>query len=89
METIKIRNQYETQKFIGSKKEVLAFLRNEVLTKREDSRKVKKLAFNVHSLPVDAHSSKLVTVAAFKIKQLGKNDLIELLNAHGVQKYSY
>jgi len=73
--------------FEGTKKEVLEFLKKEALTMRKQSRELRRLPNTVHAINNDLHQSKLVTMASFAIEKLGAENLIELMNSHGVFKY--
>jgi outer membrane protein assembly factor BamA len=86
---ITINGQYASSNvtFEGTKKEVRAFLINEAREKRNASRELRKLENSVHAIDEKLHQSKLVTMASFKIPLLNNEQIIELLNAHGVLKY--
>jgi plasmid maintenance system killer protein len=71
----------------GNKKQVLEDLRVEARTKRRESRLRHNLTDDVHSIDKSLHQSELVTMASFKLENKGLNDLIELLNSHGVTNY--
>lgn len=91
MKAIKKRQYASSQEmFEGSKKEVLAFIRNEALTMREQSRQtIKGYKPTVHALHgAQKQISKLVNIASFKINQMNINNLIDLLNAHGLSNYT-
>lgn len=87
--TIEITGVYASSaaKVTGSRKEVLKFLRNEALDRREVSRKSNNLLWDVHSLPRTSHVSELVTMASFEINRQGIDRLVDLLSKHGVLKY--
>ncbi|MCT4665662.1 MAG: hypothetical protein N4A45_10550 [Flavobacteriales bacterium] len=74
--------------FKGSRKEVLEHLRQEAKRKRRDSRLTKGLPDNVHSIDENLHQAKLVTIASFKINEMGLEQLLDLLNQHGELKYA-
>ena len=73
--------------FEGSKKNVLETLRTESREKRRSSRIAHKLDDTVHSIDKNKHLSQLVTMASFKLEQLGVIQLLNLLNSHGVTNY--
>lgn len=72
----------------GNKKMILAYLRDEALTMREDSRQVMKCRPTVHALHIKKHTSKIVNLASFAIKKMGIDQLLPLMNVHGVMKYT-
>lgn len=71
----------------GSKKEILTFLRDEAHKLRRSSRLIHNLPDNVHSIDDKLHQSKLVTMASFKLSEMNIEQLLTLLNNHGVYKY--
>jgi len=73
--------------FEGNKKVVLEKLRTEAREKRRSSRIAHKLEDTVHSIDDSKHQSKLVTMASFKLENLGVDQLLDLLNNHGVTNY--
>ena len=89
--TITKKGQYASsnETFEGSKREVLSYLRAEALTMREQSRQVMpKSVRNVHAILKNKHSSELVNLATYKLKELGIDQLLPLMNVHGVFNYS-
>ncbi len=83
--------QYNASKVIieGNKKTILNFLRAEALTMREQSRQtIKGYDSSVHALyGKEKHTSEIVNLASFKIKQMNIEQLLPLMNAHGVMTY--
>lgn len=88
--TVTTTGQYQSSltTFTGTKKQVLNYLRDLAVNFRRQSREAKKLPNSVHSIDVNLHPSKLVTMASFKIKTLGIQESISLLNNHGVLSFS-
>jgi hypothetical protein len=88
--TVKISGQYKSSNatFEGTKKEVRNFLINTAKEVRRNSRLLRRLEDSVHAISSDKHVSKLVTMASFKIQTLSNEQIVELLNNHGVIKYS-
>ena len=84
---VTIRNQYSTEKLIGTRKEVISKLQRIAIDKRNGSRQARHLPNNVQSLPSESHQSELVTMASFQVKRCGLERLLELLNNHGVESY--
>lgn len=78
-----------TKEVEGNKATILEFLRSEALTMREESRQtIKGYTPTVHALQGnDKHTSEIVNIASFKINQMGINNLVILMNAHGVMTY--
>jgi hypothetical protein len=70
----------------GTKREVLAQLRLKASLMRRNSRKLMKQD-NVHSLITNKHQSPLVNLASYQLNQLGLNELLNVMNAHGVLKF--
>lgn len=73
----------------GSKKEILAYLRGEALEMRKGSRDTMKgVANDVHSIiGAKKHTSEVVNLATYDIKQMNIEQLLPLVNAHGVMSY--
>ena len=92
MKTLKITisGQYQSSNssFEGTKKQVLNFLRTEAKRMRRESRTSRHLDDSVHSIPEQKHPSKLVTIASFKLNDMRMEDIIKLINNHGVLKYT-
>lgn len=88
--TVKTTGQYSSSNsiFTGTKKQVRTYLRSEASRMRRESRLVKKLDDTVHAIDSNLHISKLVTMASFTLGTLGIESLLELLNNHGVLKYT-
>ena len=88
--TVTISGQYASSNstFSGSKKQVLNFLRESACGMRRDSRVSRHLPDNVHSIPEDLHTSKLVTMSFFSLNKKGIVDILKLINLHGVLKYN-
>jgi len=88
--TLNISGQYQSTnaKFKGTKKEVRAFLISTAKEVRRASREMRRLEDSVHAISEDKHPSKLVTMASYKIQTLSNEQIIDLLNGHGVVKYS-
>ena len=74
--------------FTGTKKQVLNHLRDEARRMRRESRTSRHLPDNVHAIDENLHPSKLVTMASFRLNSLGIDSLLELMNNHGVIKYT-
>lgn len=90
MKTLTITGQYASSNEIitGSKRLVLLELRYKALKMRKDSRATIKLFKNVHSLPKNTHQSELVNMASYDLNKLGIDQLLPLMNAHGVLKFN-
>lgn len=73
--------------FTGTKKDALNYLRSEACRMRRESRLLHKLPDNVHSIPPDRHPSKLVTMASYHLTMMGMEQLLSLINNHGVLVY--
>lgn len=80
------RNQYGNSEVV--EKNILDYLRNECHEKRRASRLKSNLPDNVHSVDENLHQSKLVTMASFDLKNKKRQELLDLLNNHGVEKFS-
>ena len=89
-QTLTVKGQYSASNYTlkGSKKEILTHLREEAGEKRRESRLLHRLDDNVHSIDSNLHQSRLVTMASFDLNKMNANQIIELLNNHGVIKYS-
>jgi hypothetical protein len=91
MATLHTTGEYSTSnstmKFAG-KKQLLAYLRSEARRLRTNSRSMRKLPLTVHAISAHLHPSKLVTMASFELQKLGVQELVTLLNYHGVIKYN-
>jgi len=87
--TVTTTGQYAASNstFTGSKKQVINSLRVEASRMRRESRLSRKLEDSVHAINENSHPSRLVTMASFKINNLGMESLLELINNHGVIKY--
>jgi plasmid maintenance system killer protein len=72
----------------GNKKNILEQLRTEAREKRSSSRIAHKLEDTVHSIDENKHPSKLVTMASFRLEELAINQLLKLLNNHGITNYA-
>ena len=88
---VKKTGQYQSSngsfKF-NKRKDVLNFLRIEAHRMRRESRILMGKKFdNVDSLPRHFHKSELVTMASFNLEKLGMEQLLKLINNHGVIKY--
>ena len=55
---------------------------------RRESRISRRLEDSVSAINEKIHPSKLVTMASFKLNNLGIDSLLELMNNHGVIKYT-
>lgn len=88
--TVTITGQYTSSNttFTGTKKQVLNFLRDEARRMRRESRTLRHLPDNVHSINENLHSSKLVTMASFQLNNICLEGLLELINNHGVLRYT-
>lgn len=88
--TLTISGQYSASNstFTGIKKQVLNYLRDEARRMRRESRTSRHLEDSVHAINENLHPSKLVTMASFKLNNLGIENLLELINNHGVLNYS-
>ena len=91
---LKITGDYEVSNtiFKGTKKQVLFFLRSKALDMRMSGRQTilrKKEDWNkINGLSGDKkHNSELVNLASFQINQMGREQLLPLMNAHGVMTY--
>ena len=89
-QTLTVTGQYSASNYTlkGSKKEILTHLREVAGEKRRNSRLLNKLPDSVHSINENLHQSKLVTMASFDLNKMRANQIIELLNNHGVIKFS-
>ncbi len=74
--------------FTGTKKRVLDFLRSEAREIRRGSRISNGLKDDVHSIDRSEHQSELVTMACFKLQDMRMEQILELINNHGVIKYT-
>lgn len=92
MKTVTITKigQYAASKevFECSKRQALNYFRIEAARMRRESRLLKKLPDSVMPLPVEFHKSRLVTIASFALNYMDIEALLELINNHGVIKYS-
>jgi len=88
---IQINGQYASSNatFKGTKKEVRAFLIKTAKEKRRASRQLRNLEDSVHAINSNLHQSNLVTMASFDIQKLSNQEIVKLLNNHGVIKYRF
>lgn len=91
MKTIKliIQGDYASSTYVkeGTRKEIRLFLNSEAHRLRRESRLIHNLPDNVHSIDRSKHQSELVTMAAFKLTPMSIEQLLPLINNHGVLKY--
>lgn len=87
---ITVSNQYGTSyMYEGYKKAMLTKLRDIAASKRRASRQLHGLTDDVFSINSKLHQSRLVTMASFDLNQLGSEQIVKLLNDHGVEKFSF
>jgi hypothetical protein len=88
--TVTVTGQYVASNytFTGTKKQVINYLRDEARRMRRESRTSRHLEDSVHAIDDDLHPSKLITMASFKLNNLGIDCLLDLINNHGVIKYT-
>lgn len=83
---------YESSKEVveGKKRAILTYMRSEALRMRKESRMtMPKELRDVHSIiGADRHISEVVNLASFQINQMNIEQLLPLINAHGVMSYS-
>ena len=91
METLtvtKTGQYFQALTFTGTKKQVISHLRDEARRMRRESRTSRHLKDSVHAINENLHTSKLVTMASFQLNNLGLESILELINNHGVIKYT-
>lgn len=87
---VEISNQYGVHTYIrGTRIGILKQLRAIALDKRKTSRQAHRLPTDVMALgAAQKTGNKLVDMATFEIKQKTIAELLDLLNGHGVEKYT-
>lgn len=87
---VAISNQYGVHTRIrGTRTNILKQLRTIALDKRKASRQAHRLPTDVMALgAAQKTGNKLVDMATFEIKQKTIAELLDLLNAHGIEKYT-
>jgi hypothetical protein len=87
--TITQSNDYgDTKEFHGTKRVLLNKMRKLAFQKRVAARQGWKLE-RFGELPIESHQSRIVTMGGKDLYESGLTKLVDLLNGHGSQRYTF